>query len=87
MCVLCRVTFSRSNILKRYFIKCSICRGNPTSTNHLSHPQVHVKKNAAAYVEGDANHINNISNMPADGIVHPFSLIPAPNKINNLTND
>lgn len=30
MCVLCRDTFSRSDILKRHFQKCSIRRGNPT---------------------------------------------------------
>jgi hypothetical protein len=73
MCVLCRDTFSRSDILKRHFQKCSIRRGNPTGASHLSHPQAHVKKNAAAQQkaignEGDVNHI-------ADGMVHPFGLI------------
>ena len=48
MCVLCRDTFSRSDILKRHFQKCSIRRGNPTGASHLSHPQAHVKKHAAA---------------------------------------
>ncbi|KAH6614588.1 hypothetical protein B0J18DRAFT_494182 [Chaetomium sp. MPI-SDFR-AT-0129] len=48
MCVLCEDTFSRSDILKRHFIKCSVRRGNPTGASHLSHPQAHVKKNAAA---------------------------------------
>ncbi len=48
MCVLCHDTFSRSDILKRHFIKCSVRRGNPTGASHLSHPQAHVKKNAAA---------------------------------------
>ncbi|KAK1519287.1 hypothetical protein CABS01_16607 [Colletotrichum abscissum] len=41
MCVLCRDTFSRSDILKRHFQKCSIRRGNPTGASHLSHPQAH----------------------------------------------
>lgn len=43
MCVLCRDTFSRSDILKRHFQKCSIRRGNPTGASHLS-AQAHVKK-------------------------------------------
>src|SRR4051812_16515267 len=44
MCVLCRDTFSRSDILKRHFQKCSIRRGNPTGASHLSHAQAHLKK-------------------------------------------
>ncbi|KAI1839301.1 hypothetical protein JX266_014488, partial [Neoarthrinium moseri] len=35
-CVLCRVTVSRSDILKRHFQKCSIRRGNPTGASHPS---------------------------------------------------
>ena len=92
MCVLCHDTFSRSDILKRHFIKCSVRRGNPTGASHLSHPQAHVKKNAAAQqkamgTEGDVNHINGMGNMPADGMVHPFGLIPASDGMNNLAND
>jgi len=37
MCHLCKDTFSRSDILKRHFQKCSIRRGNPTGANHLAH--------------------------------------------------
>lgn len=44
MCVLCKDTFSRSDILKRHFQKCSIRRGNPTGATHLSHPQAHLKR-------------------------------------------
>ncbi|KAL4871907.1 hypothetical protein BDV12DRAFT_183461 [Aspergillus spectabilis] len=44
MCVLCKDTFSRSDILKRHFQKCSIRRGNPTGATHLSHPNAHVKR-------------------------------------------
>lgn len=36
-CGLCKETFSRSDILKRHFMKCSIRRGNPTGANHLTH--------------------------------------------------
>lgn len=90
MCVLCRDTFSRSDILKRHFIKCSVRRGNPTGASHLSHPQAHVKKNAAqqkALAEGDVNHMNGMGNMPTDGMVHPFGLIPAQDQMNNIAND
>ncbi|CAJ2508637.1 Uu.00g136630.m01.CDS01 [Anthostomella pinea] len=45
MCVLCRNTFSRSDILKRHFQKCSIRRGNPTGASHLPHPQGRNKEN------------------------------------------
>jgi len=90
MCVLCRDTFSRSDILKRHFIKCSVRRGNPTGASHLSHPQAHVKKNAAAQqkamgTDGDVNHINGMGNMPTD--IHPFGLIPANDGMNNIPND
>lgn len=47
MCVLCRDTFSRSDILKRHFQKCSLRRGNPTGATHLSHPQAHLKRSQA----------------------------------------
>jgi hypothetical protein len=92
MCVLCHDTFSRSDILKRHFIKCSVRRGNPTGASHLSHPQAHVKKNAAAQqkamgAEGDVNHINGMGNMPADGMVHPFGIIPTSDGMSNVAND
>lgn len=45
MCVLCNDTFSRSDILKRHFQKCSVRRGNPTGASHLSNPAAHIKKN------------------------------------------
>src|SRR5436309_15867218 len=44
MCSLCRDTFSRSDILKRHFQKCSIRRGNPTGVSHLTHAQAHLNK-------------------------------------------
>ena len=48
MCVLCTDTFSRSDILKRHFQKCSVRRGNPTGASHLSNPAAHLKKSTAA---------------------------------------
>ncbi|TIC99293.1 Respiration factor 2 [Colletotrichum higginsianum] len=92
MCVLCRDTFSRSDILKRHFQKCSIRRGNPTGASHLSHPQAHVKKNAAAQKaalgqDGGLNHLNGLGNMPADGMVQPFGMMPVQDGMSNLAND
>ena len=42
-CGLCEDTFSRSDILKRHFQKCSVRRGNPTGENHLSHSRANKK--------------------------------------------
>ena len=89
MCVLCRDTFSRSDILKRHFQKCSIRRGNPTGASHLSHPQAHVKKNAAAQKNalGGEGDMNGMGNMSGDVGMVPFNLIPAPDAMNNIAND
>lgn len=96
MCVLCRDTFSRSDILKRHFQKCSIRRGNPTGASHLSHPQAHVKKNqqaqqkAAALAQdgSDLNHLNGLSNMGGDGMVQPFGMMPqVTDQMSSLAND
>ncbi|KAL1302184.1 hypothetical protein AAFC00_002615 [Neodothiora populina] len=45
MCHLCKDTFSRSDILKRHFQKCSIRRGNPTGANHLAHQRRNTNSN------------------------------------------
>ncbi|KAL6860134.1 hypothetical protein ACO1O0_004160 [Amphichorda felina] len=89
MCVLCRDTFSRSDILKRHFQKCSIRRGNPTGVSHLSHPQAHVRKNQnqkpAGMGEGDLNQLNGLNNMPPqDGMGHPFGMVPVSDGMNNM---
>lgn len=47
-CGLCRDTFSRSDILKRHFQKCSVRRGNPTGENHLSHSRATKKSDLEA---------------------------------------
>lgn len=54
MCVLCNDTFSRSDILKRHFQKCSVRRGNPTGASHLSNPAAHLKKSQAAAAKAAA---------------------------------
>lgn len=89
MCVLCRDTFSRSDILKRHFQKCSIRRGNPTGVSHLSHPQAHVKKqqqNQKAN-EGDMGHMNGMANMPGENVVHPFGMVQIQDGMGNMAND
>jgi hypothetical protein len=59
----------------------------------LSHPQAHVKKNAQAQKaaamgnEGDMNHLNGLNNMPGDGMVHPFGMVPVPEGLNNMGNN
>ena len=92
MCVLCRDTFSRSDILKRHFQKCSIRRGNPTGVSHLSHPHAHVKKSQQQQkhlADPNMQHMNGMGNVQGDGMVHPFGLIPAPTDgmQNNMPND
>ncbi len=42
-CGLCDDTFSRSDILKRHFQKCSVRRGNPTGASHLTHSRASKK--------------------------------------------
>ncbi|KAI1344615.1 hypothetical protein F5Y15DRAFT_117213 [Xylariaceae sp. FL0016] len=89
MCVLCRDTFSRSDILKRHFQKCSIRRGNPTGASHLSHPQAHVKKSqqqAQKANEGDMNHLNGMGNMSGEPVVHPFGMVQLQDGM-NMAND
>ncbi|KAG7402700.1 Regulatory protein ADR1 [Fusarium oxysporum f. sp. rapae] len=89
MCVLCRDTFTRSDILKRHFQKCSIRRGNPTGASHLSHPHAHIKKNQqqAQKAAGDLNHFNGLSNLPADNMVHPFGMTPMLGGMDNMAQD
>lgn len=95
-CVLCNDTFSRSDILKRHFQKCSIRRGNPAGVTHLSLPQAHVKKSqppvqkapAPVGMEGDLNHLNGgLGNMPGDGMSHGYPMVPVPDGLPNLAND
>ena len=83
MCVLCRDTFSRSDILKRHFQKCSIRRGNPTGASHLSHAQAHLKKShpgphkpaTSMPNENDMMSANGMSGLTDPGM-HPFGVIP-----------
>ena len=68
MCVLCRDTFSRSDILKRHFQKCSIRRGNPTGASHLSHAQAHVKKSHPSSHRSTPSTSNESNLMGVNGV-------------------
>lgn len=45
MCKLCKDTFSRSDILKRHFQKCSVRRGVVGDMDHLEGSRAHLQKN------------------------------------------
>lgn len=77
MCFLCLHTFSRSDILKRHFQKCSIHRGNPTGASHVSRPEAHVKKNAQAQKAQGMPNGDIVNTMPEDGMLHPFGMVLA----------
>lgn len=59
-CGLCKDTFSRSDILKRHFQKCSQRRGNPTGQSHLSHSRAN-KKIKTSEEESIAAGINSMT--------------------------
>ena len=98
MCVLCRDTFSRSDILKRHFQKCSIRRGNPTGASHLSHAQAHLKKSHPGphhHSKGSMSNdnqlmgVNGMANL-SDPSLHPFGVIPdgsVPDAGSNMTDE
>jgi len=96
MCVLCRDTFSRSDILKRHFQKCSIRRGNPTGASHLSHAQAHLKKShpgphKTANPMGNENEIMGVNGMNG-GSLGPnlFGISPdgtVPDAVSNMTDE
>ncbi|KAL9128550.1 MAG: hypothetical protein Q9217_002783 [Psora testacea] len=59
-CALCHDTFSRSDILKRHFQKCSVRRGNPTGENHLAYSRAN-KKAKQSEEESIAAGINSMT--------------------------
>ncbi|KAJ5907562.1 hypothetical protein N7495_000244 [Penicillium taxi] len=76
MCVLCKDTFSRSDILKRHFQKCSIRRGNPTGATHLSHPQAHLKRSQqAAAAAAAANPAKPIQDEVSNPVPSPHGVM------------
>jgi hypothetical protein len=89
MCVLCRDTFSRSDILKRHFQKCSIRRGNPTGASHLSHAQAHLKKSHPGPHKSSNSMSNENDLMGVNGMATVFGVDPGgemPDAASGLTN-
>jgi hypothetical protein len=90
MCVLCRDTFSRSDILKRHFQKCSIRRGNPTGASHLSHAQAHLKKSHPGPHKSSNSMSNENDLIGVNGMANVFGVIPdgsIPEAGSNLTDE
>jgi hypothetical protein len=95
MCVLCRDTFSRSDILKRHFQKCSIRRGNPTGASHLSHAQSHLKKSHPGPHKnnnpmGNENDLMGVNGMTSHNGMPLFGVIPdgsVPDSSSSLTEE
>lgn len=97
MCVLCRDTFSRSDILKRHFQKCSIRRGNPTGASHLSHAHAHLKKShpgphkSATFNSSNDDHMNNLNGMSnLSNAPGPFGIVAdgrIPDAVSNMTDE
>ncbi|KAF7505855.1 hypothetical protein GJ744_012477 [Endocarpon pusillum] len=74
MCILCKDTFSRSDILKRHFQKCSVRRGNPTGASHLSNPAAHFKKSQNANNQAKSNANSPVSGTNAAGLMPSTNL-------------
>lgn len=70
MCHLCKDTFSRSDILKRHFQKCSIRRGNPTGANHLAHQRRNTNPSNRLSLGSEPI---GLAGMPGVGNTAPFT--------------
>jgi len=83
MCVLCRDTFSRSDILKRHFQKCSVRRGNPNNLSHLSSPAAHLKKGQAVAAKAGADALSSASTPTTTALANGgfTSTAPAPSNV------
>ena len=63
-CGLCKDTFSRSDILKRHFTKCSVRRGNPSGENHLSHSRANKKSRQEDAARMESSTSSAVSQAP-----------------------
>ena len=70
-CGLCKDTFSRSDILKRHFTKCSIRRGNPSGENHLSHSRANKKSRQEDAARVESSTSNGVSQAPPTETIFP----------------
>lgn len=74
MCILCKDTFSRSDILKRHFQKCSLRRGNPTGASHLSHSLAHVKKSQPGANKDSTSQVGGPDLLGVSQASEPFAM-------------
>lgn len=70
-CGLCKDTFSRSDILKRHFTKCSVRRGNPSGENHLSHSRANKKSRQEDAARMESSTPNGVSQAPQKETTFP----------------
>jgi len=85
---LCKDTFSRSDILKRHFQKCSIRRGNPTGASHLQNAQSHLQKNrqpSGAEANSYLNHIG--TSMPYSDAAYGNATLGGMPSISSMAGD
>ncbi|KIW06107.1 uncharacterized protein PV09_03275 [Verruconis gallopava] len=75
-CKLCKDTFSRSDILKRHFQKCSIRRGHTGDQNHLEGSRNHLKQNQQNRLStGTLNdQVSYMNGVPASGAVYDSAI-------------
>jgi hypothetical protein len=86
MCVLCRDTFTRSDVLKRHFQKCSIRRGNPTGGSHLTHLHAQAKETRQATSKpAQLGHDGGIMNGMNDVTENPVNFDIAPSSISTIS--
>lgn len=83
-CGLCKDTFSRSDILKRHFQKCSVRRGNPSGESHLSHSRANKKSRQEDAARMEDNTPTGVNQAQQMDVFTPTSL-DASYDINALT--
>ncbi len=73
-CGLCKDTFSRSDILKRHFQKCSVRRGNPSGENHLSHSRANKKSRQEDAARMESSTPTDVNQAQLTEVFSPASL-------------
>ncbi|KAF6224765.1 hypothetical protein HO133_009959 [Letharia lupina] len=73
-CGLCKDTFSRSDILKRHFQKCSVRRGNPSGESHLSHSRANKKSRQEDAARMESSTPTGVSQAQQMEVFTPTSL-------------
>ncbi|KAF2835254.1 hypothetical protein M501DRAFT_989029 [Patellaria atrata CBS 101060] len=87
-CILCKDTFSRSDILKRHFQKCSLRRGNPTGVTHLQGSRANLKKNRLSAGNADQHtYLNPVNGPPNTYGETSFTFPSSSSGINTLSSE